>query len=40
MKAGVITGLTDTSYAPNRKASRAEAAVMISRWLTLAQWIN
>ncbi|KZE80801.1 hypothetical protein AV654_10610 [Paenibacillus elgii] len=40
VKAGVITGFTDTSYAPNRKASRAEAAVMISRWLTLAQWIN
>ncbi|WP_152570654.1 OmpL47-type beta-barrel domain-containing protein [Paenibacillus tyrfis] len=40
VKAGVITGFTDTSYAPNRKANRAEAAVMISRWLTLAQWIN
>ncbi|MFB0842211.1 OmpL47-type beta-barrel domain-containing protein [Paenibacillus oleatilyticus] len=40
VKAGVITGFTDTSYAPDRKASRAEAAVMISRWLTLAQWIN
>ncbi|PYI53381.1 OmpL47-type beta-barrel domain-containing protein [Paenibacillus flagellatus] len=40
VKAGVITGFTDTSYAPDRKASRAEAAVMISRWLTLARWIN
>ncbi|WP_120745760.1 OmpL47-type beta-barrel domain-containing protein [Paenibacillus ginsengarvi] len=39
-KAGVITGFTDTSYAPNRNASRAEAAVMISRWLTFSGWMN
>ena len=31
---GVVQGLTETSLAPNAPATRAQAAVMLKRWLT------
>ncbi|WP_222429924.1 fibronectin type III domain-containing protein [Paenibacillus cremeus] len=39
-KAGIVNGATDTTFVPAANATRAEAAVMLKRLLTYAQFIN
>jgi N-acetylmuramoyl-L-alanine amidase len=34
VKEGIIEGMTETSLAPNGRATRAQAAVMLNRWLS------
>ncbi|KRF39112.1 S-layer homology domain-containing protein [Paenibacillus sp. Soil787] len=40
INAGVINGLTDTTIGSSKQATRAEAAVMLKRFLTKAGFIN
>jgi hypothetical protein len=40
VQAGIITGMTDTTFVPAANASRAQAAVMLKRLLQYAQFIN
>ena len=34
VKNGIVEGMTETTLAPNGLATRAQAAVMLKRWLT------
>ncbi|WP_282937480.1 bacterial Ig-like domain-containing protein [Paenibacillus sp. RC67] len=40
VNAGIINGVTDQTFAPGSKATRAEAAVMLKRLLQFADFIN
>ncbi|NOU75468.1 hypothetical protein GC098_29485 [Paenibacillus sp. LMG 31458] len=40
VNAGIINGVTNQTFVPNAKASRAEAAVMLKRLLQYEQFIN
>lgn len=40
VKAGIISGMTDTTFVPSANASRAQAVVMLKRLLQYAQFIN
>ncbi|WP_240420444.1 S-layer homology domain-containing protein [Paenibacillus periandrae] len=40
VNSGIMNGLTDTSIASSKKATRAQAAVMLKRFLTVAEFIN
>jgi pectate lyase/pectin methylesterase-like acyl-CoA thioesterase len=38
--AGIINGMEDDSFQPKEQASRAQAAVMLKRWLLAAEFMN
>ncbi|WP_171644190.1 S-layer homology domain-containing protein [Paenibacillus phytorum] len=40
VKAGIISGMTDTTFVPSANASRAQAVVMLKRLLQYTQFIN
>nr|WP_246320408.1 S-layer homology domain-containing protein [Paenibacillus qinlingensis] len=40
VKAGIISGMTDSTFVPSANASRAQAVVMLKRLLQYAQFIN
>ncbi|WP_157264911.1 S-layer homology domain-containing protein [Paenibacillus oryzisoli] len=40
VKAGIISGMTDSTFVPTANASRAQAVVMLKRLLQYAQFIN
>ncbi|MCZ8522192.1 MULTISPECIES: S-layer homology domain-containing protein [Paenibacillus] len=40
VQAGIIQGMTETTFAPTDKATRAQAAVMLKRMLTYIQYLN
>ncbi|ULL15990.1 hypothetical protein DVH26_16980 [Paenibacillus sp. H1-7] len=40
VKAGIINGMTDRTFVPTANATRAEAAVMIKRFLQFAEMMN
>lgn len=40
LEAGIVGGMTDTALEPARNASRAQAAVMLKRWLLYAGYMN
>jgi hypothetical protein len=40
VEAGIITGMTPDTFAPNENATRAQAAVMLKRLLQHVQFIN
>lgn len=40
IEANIVNGLTDQSFAPNENATRAQATVMLKRYLQYVQFIN
>ncbi|SFL16528.1 S-layer homology domain-containing protein [Paenibacillus sp. 1_12] len=40
LNAGIVKGTTDRTFSPDSKATRAEAAVMLKRFLVFAEFMN
>ncbi|MNR54121.1 hypothetical protein D3C85_1742530 [compost metagenome] len=40
VSAGIVNGVTDTMFVPAASATRAEAAVMLKRFLKFVEFIN